>query len=123
MSCTPPFRSDNPPFIGHIPSPSSATSPLSHQPHPRTSSPTLQVQRALDALIWAGNHTCVLVAHRLSTVVNAHSIVVVAEGRAAEQGTHAELLQLNGVYASLVAHQLQKEREQISSEAVPVGGE
>lgn len=72
------------------------------------------VQKALDALIWTGEHTVVLVAHRLSTVINAHTIVVVDKGRAAEQGTHEELLNLNGTYAALVAHQVQKQREQLS---------
>ena len=39
------------------------------------------VQKALDDLIWAGGHTVVLVAHRLSTVVNAHQIVVMDHGQ------------------------------------------
>jgi len=72
------------------------------------------VQRALDTMIWAGGHTVVLVAHRLSTVVNANAIVVVEQGRAVEQGTHAELLDRAGVYATLVSAQLQKQREQLS---------
>ena len=73
-----------------------------------------QVQKALDALIWTGEHTVLLVAHRLSTVVNAHQIVVIDKGAAAEQGAHAELLERDGQYASLVAHQLQRQREQLS---------
>ena len=77
-------------------------------------SPTaLQVQKALDALIWRGDHTVVLVAHRLSTVVNAHKIVVIEGGKAVEQGTHDALLSAKGKYAALVAHQLQKQREQL----------
>ena len=75
------------------------------------------VQKALDKLIWEGEHTVVLVAHRLSTVVNAHKIVVIDQGKVAEQGNHDELLQRNGVYASLVAHQLQKQREQLAADA------
>ena len=39
------------------------------------------MQKALDDLIWAGGHTVVLVAHRLSTVVNAHQIVVMDHGQ------------------------------------------
>ena len=73
-----------------------------------------QVQKALDALIWTGEHTVVLVAHRLSTVINAHTIVVVDKGRAAEQGNHDHLLALDGTYAALVRHQVQKQREQLS---------
>ena len=72
-----------------------------------------QVQKALDALIWRGDHTVVLVAHRLSTVVNAHKIVVIEGGKAVEQGTHDALLAAKGKYAALVAHQLQKQREQL----------
>ena len=40
----------------------------------------------------------VLVAHRLSTVVNAHQIVVMDHGQAVEQGTHEALLRRDGVY-------------------------
>ena len=73
-----------------------------------------QVQKALDSLIWeVGGHTVVLVAHRLSTVVNSHSIVVVDKGRAVEVGNHEGLLARGGVYSALVAHQLQKQREQL----------
>ena len=59
----------------------------------------------------------VLVAHRLSTVVNAHQIVVMDLGQVVEQGTHEALLRRDGVYASLVATQLQKQREQIETDA------
>jgi len=72
------------------------------------------VQKALDEMIWQrGGYTVMLVAHRLSTVVNSHSIVVVDKGKAAEIGTHDELLAKQGAYASLVAHQLQKQKEQL----------
>ena len=72
------------------------------------------VQMALDDLIWqAGGYTVMLVAHRLSTVVNSHTIVVVEKGRAAEIGNHATLLDRGGAYASLVANQLQKQKEQL----------
>ena len=73
-----------------------------------------QVQAALDGLIWTGNHTVILVAHRLSTVVNAHKIVVIDQGLVAETGTHSELLEANGTYASLVAKQVQKSKETIA---------
>ena len=44
--------------------------------------PTFEaIKKALDELIWAGGHTVVLVAHRLSTVVNAHQIVVMDHGQ------------------------------------------
>ncbi len=59
----------------------------------------IQIQKALDEL--CRGRTTVVVAHRLSTIKNADEIAVVADGRIAEQGTHAALLQKGGLYASL----------------------
>ncbi|MBV9249115.1 MAG: ATP-binding cassette domain-containing protein, partial [Acetobacteraceae bacterium] len=49
--------------------------------------------------------TTIVVAHRLSTVRDADLVVVIADGHAVEQGTHAELLEQGGMYARLVRSQ------------------
>lgn len=62
-----------------------------------------QVQAALESLMVG--RTTLVIAHRLSTIENADRIVVLEQGRVAEQGTHAELLAANGLYAGL--HRIQ----------------
>jgi ATP-binding cassette subfamily B protein/subfamily B ATP-binding cassette protein MsbA len=57
------------------------------------------IQQALATLL--KNRTAFVIAHRLSTVVNADRIVVIQNGQIAEQGTHAELLEKNGIYGDL----------------------
>jgi ATP-binding cassette subfamily B protein len=42
-----------------------------------------------------------MIAHRLRTIVKADNIIVLDKGKAAEQGTHGELLQKGGLYAKL----------------------
>jgi ATP-binding cassette subfamily B multidrug efflux pump len=61
------------------------------------------IQRALDRLLQG--RTSIVIAHRLSTVRNADLICVVEAGRIIERGTHRELINLGGVYATLVERQ------------------
>lgn len=58
------------------------------------------------------NRTSFLIAHRLSTVKNAHVILVVRDGKIIERGTHGELLRRHGYYYSLYTRQFQEERFQ-----------
>lgn len=53
------------------------------------------------------NKTVVVIAHRLSTVKNAHQIVVLDKGKVAEVGSHNELVKLKGNYYNLVKNQLE----------------
>jgi ATP-binding cassette subfamily B multidrug efflux pump len=62
-----------------------------------------KIEAATDELM--KGRTSLVIAHRLSTVVNADRILVMHHGRLAEEGTHAELLREAGLYARL--HQLQ----------------
>ena len=61
------------------------------------------VQQALDRLM--KDRTTLVIAHRLSTIRNATTICVMHEGRIVEQGSHDELLRLNGYYTRLVEMQ------------------
>jgi subfamily B ATP-binding cassette protein MsbA len=58
-----------------------------------------EVQKALDQLM--KGRTVFVIAHRLSTIRNAHRIIVLSDGHVVEQGTHTELIALDGEYRRL----------------------
>ncbi|WP_269931565.1 ABCB family ABC transporter ATP-binding protein/permease [Aminobacter sp. HY435] len=59
----------------------------------------LDIQSALDLV--SKDRTTLVIAHRLSTVISADEIIVLADGQIAERGTHAELLRHRGLYAKM----------------------
>ncbi len=63
----------------------------------------LLIQDALSKLM--KGRTCIVVAHRLSTIAKLDRIVVINDGEIIEQGSHQELLQINGTYSKLWQHQ------------------
>ena len=66
-----------------------------------------KIQTALESV--TAGRTCLMIAHRLSTVRNADLILVVRNGRIVEQGTHPELLKLHGYYYELYTRQYEDE--------------
>ena len=69
-----------------------------------------QVQQALDDLMASHEQTCIVVAHRLSTIRNADEIIVLRKGEVIEQGTHDELMAKRGAYMKLVERQIMTEQ-------------
>lgn len=67
------------------------------------------IQQELDGI--SAGRTTLVIAHRLSTVVNADEIIVLDKGRIVEQGRHEDLLALNGLYAQL--WELQRQQQQL----------
>ena len=97
--------------------------------HPRilvfdeaTSSLDSQTEQAIQQTLAevAEDHTTLVIAHRLSTVVDADQILVMEQGRVRERGTHRELLELGGQYAAMWELQ-QRERGDgpVPGESVP----
>ena len=66
-----------------------------------------KIQEAMEKV--TADRTCLMIAHRLSTVRNADMILVVRQGKIVEQGTHAELLAKKGYYHELYTRQYEDE--------------
>ena len=66
-----------------------------------------KIQAAMETV--TADRTCLMIAHRLSTVRNADMILVVRQGRIVEQGTHAQLLAQKGYYYELYTRQYEDE--------------
>jgi ABC-type transport system involved in Fe-S cluster assembly fused permease/ATPase subunit len=73
------------------------------------------IQSTLDRV--AQSRTTIMIAHRLSTVVNCDQIVVLDEGRVAERGTHDELLRRGGLYSELWTRQAAERSVEQAAEA------
>jgi ABC-type transport system involved in Fe-S cluster assembly fused permease/ATPase subunit len=76
-------------------------------------------ERAIQAELQsaARNRTALVIAHRLSTVVDAHQILVMEQGRILERGTHGELVARNGRYAEMWRLQQSSSEESVEEEA------
>lgn len=73
-----------------------------------------QIQKAFNVL--TKNKTVLMIAHRLSTVQNADSIIVLKDGKVAEQGSHHGLLQKKGIYTDMWADYQRSARWRVGKE-------
>ncbi len=58
-----------------------------------------QIQKAIENL--SGSHTLIVIAHRLTTIMKADDIIVLRDGKIAEEGTHDELMKKGGIYSGM----------------------
>ena len=58
-----------------------------------------QIQKAIENL--SGSHTLIVIAHRLTTIMKADDIIVLHDGKIAEEGTHDELMKKGGIYCGM----------------------
>jgi ATP-binding cassette subfamily B protein len=71
------------------------------------------IEKAIDTLI--KGRTSVVIAHRLSTIRKADTIIVLDKGEIKEMGTHKELVEKGGFYASLIEMQMASESQSLKS--------
>uniref|UniRef100_A0A671KUU2 ATP-binding cassette sub-family B member 6 n=1 Tax=Sinocyclocheilus anshuiensis TaxID=1608454 RepID=A0A671KUU2_9TELE len=86
-----------------------------------TSALDSQTERNIQASLAkvCANHTTLVVAHRLSTIIKADQILVLHDGRIAEQGRHEELLAMGGLYAAMWLKQQQTPESEVSTDEQP----
>ncbi len=84
-----------------------------------TSSLDSRTEQAIQATLAevAADHTTLVIAHRLSTVVDADRILVMANGRVVERGTHAQLLAARGLYREMWELQRKEQEEAAAAKA------
>lgn len=86
-----------------------------------TSALDSQTERNIQASLAkvCANHTTLVVAHRLSTIISSDQILVLQDGRIAERGRHEELLAMGGLYAAMWLKQQQTPESEVSTEEQP----
>ncbi|KAG0292681.1 Homocysteine S-methyltransferase 1 [Linnemannia gamsii] len=72
-----------------------------------------EIQNSIEST--SKGRTTLMIAHRLSTIVDADEILVIQRGEIAEQGSHEELMQAGGIYASMWMQQLREDRTPVGS--------
>ena len=75
-----------------------------------------QIINKLDSFL--KNKTAIIITHRIFSLFNFDRIILLKDGAVAEQGTHSELLNKNGYYAEMYAHQQKTERKLAADSSV-----